>query len=77
MKIINLNESQYGRLFEAVTDSDFGKNQMPEYQDQSKITTQPKLQDGDAKPMTSDDFADKQTPQQWGCVGGRHSSNTI
>lgn len=77
MKIINLNESQYSRLFEAVTDSDFGENQMPEFQDQSKVTTQPKLQDGDADPMTSDDFADIQTPQQWGSVGGRRSSNTI
>ena len=77
MKIINLNESQYDRLFEAVTDSDFGKNSNPEFYDQTKVTTQPKLQDGDADPMTSDDFADIQTPQQWGSVGGRRSSNTI
>ena len=47
-----------------------------EVSNQALITTK----DGDDKysrPLDSDDFADKQTPQQWGCVGGRHSSNTI
>jgi hypothetical protein len=48
----------------------------------SKVTNQSKIidQDGDeidSKPITTDKFADQQTPQQWGSVGGRKSSNTI
>lgn len=82
MKIINLKESQFGRLFEGVTDGEFGVDSMPEYQDQSKITTQSKItkQDGstiDSNPIDTDDFAKKQSPQQWGSVAGRKSSNTI
>jgi hypothetical protein len=82
MKIINLNESQFGRIFEGVTDGDFGKSSVPEYQDLSKVTNQSKIidQDGDeidSNPITTDKFASQQTPQQWGSVGGRKSSNTI
>lgn len=82
MKIIKLNESQFGRIFEGVTDGDFGTNSSPEYQDLSKVTTQAKItnQNGDvidSKPRRTKDFADTQTPQQWGSVGGRKSSNTI
>lgn len=82
MKIISLNESQFGRLFEGVTDGNFGESPMPEHQTQDEVGLQPKItkQDGsptDANPMTTQDFADKQTPQQWGSVGGRKSSNTI
>ena len=82
MKIINLNESQYNRIFEENGDSeildgtDSTKRFGAEVSNQALITTK----DGDDKysrPLDSDDFADKQTPQQWGCVGGRHSSNTI
>ena len=31
MKVINLNESQYNRIFESVTDANFGSNTIPEY----------------------------------------------
>ena len=82
MKIINLNESQYNRLFESVTDADFGTSTMPEYDGLDKIELQPTISDRhgspkNANPITTDKFADQQTPQQWGSVGGRKSSNTI
>ena len=80
MKIINLNESQYNRIFENVTDSNFGsdvsKRFGSEVTNQALVTTK----DGDeeySRPLNTDDFADKQTPLQWGSVGGRKSSNTI
>jgi hypothetical protein len=82
MKVINLNESQYSRLFESVTDADFGTSTVPEFDGLDKVEVQPTITDKDgspkkAKPMTTDDFASKQSPQQWGSVGGRKSSNTI
>ena len=82
MKIINLNESQYNRLFESVTDADFGTSTMPEYDGLDKIELQPTISDRNgspkkANPITTDKFAGQQTPQQWGSVGGRKSSNTI
>ena len=81
MKIINLNESQFGRIFEGVTDGDFGKSSVPEYQDLSKVTTQAKIidQDGDnidSKPITADKFSRQQTTQQWGNTN-RRAFNTI
>lgn len=82
MKRIILYESQYKRLFESVTDSDFGENQIPEYDGLDKVELQPTISDKNgspkkANPITTDRFADQQTPQQWGSVGGRKSSNTI
>jgi hypothetical protein len=78
MKIINLNESQYNRLFESVTDADFGTSTIPEYDGLDKIELQPTISGPKkANPITTDKFADQQTPQQWGSVGGRKSSNTI
>ena len=82
MKIINLNESQFGRIFEGVTDGNFGTSTVPEFQDQSKVTNQAKItkQDGtpiDSKPFDTDKLSKQLTPQQWGSVGGRKSSNTI
>jgi hypothetical protein len=81
MKIINLNDSQFGRIFEGVTDGDFGKSSVPEYQDLSKVTTQAKIidQDGDnidSKPITADKFSRQQTTQQWGNTN-RRAFNTI
>lgn len=82
MKIIKLNESQYNRLFEDGSDSifldgnDTTKGFSSEVSNQSVITNQ----DGEKKmsrPVDTDKFADQQTPQQWGSVGGRKSSNTI
>jgi hypothetical protein len=82
MKIINLNESQYNRIFESVTDADFGSSTVPEYDGLDKVELQPTISDKNgapkkASPITTDKFADQQTPQQWGSVGGRKSSNTI
>jgi hypothetical protein len=82
MKIINLNESQYSRLFESVTDQDFGTSTVPEYDGLDKVELQPTITDKDGSPkkgnpVDTDRFGDMQTPQQWGSVGGRKSSNTI
>ena len=82
MKLINLNESQYKRIFESVTDSDFGTSSIPEFDGLDKVELQPTISDKNgnpkkANPITTDKFADQQTPQQWGSVGGRKSSNTI
>ena len=82
MKIINLNESQYNRLFEANGDSEILNGQDSTKRFGSEVTNQALVttKDGDdeySRPLDTDDFADKQTPQQWGSVGGRKSSNTI
>jgi hypothetical protein len=82
MKVINLNESQYNRIFESVTDASFGTSTIPEYDGLDKVELQPTISDKNgspkkAKPITTDKFADQQTPQQWGSVGGRKTSNTI
>ena len=80
MKIINLNEGQYRRIFEDVTDSNFGSDKDKrfgaEVTNQALITTKDGSEEY-SRPIDTDDFADKQTPQQWGSVGGRKSSNTI
>jgi len=82
MKFIKLNESQYKRLFENEGDSifidgnDTTKNYSSEVSNQTKITDI----DGEEKmsnPVNTDKFADQQSPQQWGSVWGRKSSNTI
>jgi hypothetical protein len=81
MKIINLNESQFTRLFDEGIEN-YGKSNTPEYQNQDEVTLTAKKtnQDGDiedSKPINTDKFSRQQTPQQWGSVGGRKSSNTI
>lgn len=82
MKIINLNESQFGRIFEGNGDSifldgdDSTKRFSSEVGNQAIITDK----DGDDKysnPIDTDKFAKQKSPQQWGAVGGRNSSNTI
>jgi hypothetical protein len=81
MKIINLNESQFKKLFEGI--ENYGDNNMADFHDlgqtytQSKITDPNGGEDEDSEPMTGDKFAHQQTPQQWGTVGGRNASNTI
>ena len=82
MKIINLNESQYSRIFESVTDQDFGKSTIPDYDGLDKVELQPTITDKNgspkkANPMNTDKFADTQSPQQWCAVGGIKSANTI
>jgi hypothetical protein len=81
MKIINLNESQFTRLFDEGIEN-YGRSNTPEYQNQDEVTLTAKKtnQDGDiedSKPINTDKFSRQQTPQQWGSVGGRKSSNTI
>ena len=81
MKIINLNESQFTRLFDEGIDN-YGISNTPEYQNQDEVTlTAKKINQDvdieDSKPMTTDKVSRQQTPQQWGSVGGRKSSNTI
>ena len=66
MKRINLNESQFNKLFESVTDADFGTSTVPEYDGLDKVELQPTItaKDGSskkAKPIDSNKFAD----QQW------------
>lgn len=82
MKTISLNESQFSRIFESILDSDFGEDSIPERIGLDKVGVQATITnaDGDvkkSKPIRTDDFADTQSPQQWGSVGGRKSSNTI
>ena len=81
MKIINLNESQFNKILEGI--ENFGDNSMADRQDLGQVYTQSKIADPmggddlDSDPITTDKKAHQQTPQQWGAVGGRNSSNTI
>jgi len=82
MKIINLNESQFSRLFESGGDSIFLDGNDTTSRFGSEVTNQAVVtnQDGEekmSKPINTDKFSRQQTPQQWGSVGGRKSSNTI
>ena len=82
MKIINLTESQFKRLFEDGGDSKFLDGNDTTKKFGSEVSTQTVITDpeGDekmSKPVNTDKFADMQSPQQWGSVGGRKSSNTI
>ena len=78
MNTINLNESQFNRIFESelLDGEDTTARFASEVSNQAIVTNQ----DGDeemSKPITTDKFSKQQTPQQWGSVGGRKSSNTI
>ena len=82
MKIINLKESQFKRIFEDNGDSIFLDGSDTTKKLGSEVSTQAIVTDTDgdeemSKPVTTDKFADMQSPQQWGSVGGRKSSNTI
>lgn len=82
MKIINLNESQFDKLFESVTDADFGRNTVPEYDGLDKVSLQPTISNKDgspkkAKPIDSNKFADQQCPQGWGFIGGKNASRPV
>ena len=82
MKVINLNESQFGRIFEGVTDADFGKSSVPEYEGLDKVSLQPTITDRNgapkkAKPMDSNKFADQQCPQGWGFIGGKNAAKPV
>ena len=82
MKIVNINESQFKKLIEGSGDSTFldGSNTTREFS--SEVSNQAVVTDanGDREmsdPVSTDKFAKQQSPQQWGAVGGRNSSNTI
>lgn len=82
MKIINLTEAQFNRVFESNGDSIFLDGNDTTARFGSEVSNQAVItnQDGDekmSKPINTDKFARQQTPQQWGSVGGRKSSNTI
>jgi hypothetical protein len=76
MKIINLNESQFGRLFEGL--ENFGEDSVPEYnkpgenKTTSKITKNGDIIDSDQLAATK--LPKEATPQQW---GGRNSLKAI
>ena len=82
MKIVNLNESQFKRLIEGCGASIFldGDNTTREFS--SEVSNQAVVTDANGErkmsdPVSTDKFAKQQSPQQWGAVGGRNSSNTI
>lgn len=78
MKIITLNESQFGRLFEReMIDGDDTTSRLGSEVSNQAIINDPNGEEEWSTPIDTDDFADMQTPQQWGSVGGRKSSNTI
>lgn len=82
MKHIILREEQYRRIFEDAGDSTFLDGNDDVSNLGSEVTTQAVISDENgekkmSKPSTTDEFAKAQSPQQWGSVGGRRSSNTI
>ena len=82
MKVINLNESQFNKIFEGVTDADFGESSIPENDGLDKVTIQPTITDKNggpkkAKPIDSNKFADQQCPQGWGFIGGKNASRPV
>lgn len=82
MKVINLNESQFNKLFEGVTDADFGESSVPEYDGKDKVELQPTITNKDgspkkANPIDSNKFADKMCPQGWGFIGGKNASRPV
>ena len=67
MKIIKLNESQFGRIFENIENGNYGESNYPEFKG-SKVTTQPSIDggDGNKKPSnttTADDLQDQMGEQ--------------
>lgn len=82
MKHIILREEQYRRIFENDGDSTFldGNDNISNLG--SEVSTQAIVSDENgeremSRPQTTDNFARAQSPQQWGSVGGRRSSNTV
>lgn len=81
-KIIKITEAQFHRLFEETGDSEFLDGNDTTHKFGSEVSNQAIIngKDGEEKysnPVDTDKFAKQQTPQQWGTVGGRNSSNTI
>lgn len=81
MKIINLNESQFTRLFEGDGDSIFLDGNDTTSRFGSEVSNQAVItrQDGDeemSKPIDTNKFSKQQTTQQWGNTN-RRAFNTI
>ena len=69
MKIINLNESQFRKIFESVTNSNFGTSSTPEGQTKDEVFNTSKITkpDGDIEDSNPNfDIGDEICPQQWG-----------
>ena len=82
MKIVNINESQFKKLIEGSVDSTFLDGGYTTREFSSEVSNQAVVTDtgGDeemSNPIDTDKFARQQSPQQWGAVGGRNSTNTI
>ena len=80
MKIINLNESQYKRIFEDI--ENWGKSPISDYQTQDEVFTTSKIHDKDgdirdSEPKDTQAKQDQMTHQEWGARTNRNSTNTI
>lgn len=75
MKKILISESQFSRLFEDSNVPDFNGGDIEEYPgSEISATAHVTNADGDTeygKEPTTDDIANKLTPQQWGAKSGR------
>lgn len=83
MKIINLNESQFLKIFEGNGDSIYldGDDSTKEFSSEVSNQALMDTEDGEdqewSSPKTSQDIAKSLTPQQWGAVCNRNATNTI
>ena len=82
MKIIKLNESQFYRLFEDNGDSKFLDGNDSTKKFSSEVSNQTIVTDRDgeeemSKPINTNQYADKQSVQQWGAINGRKALNSI
>ena len=82
MKRIILTETQLKKLIEGNGDSKFLDGEDGTHAKSSEVELGALIsnEDGDmkdSKPHDTDSFAQMQSPQQWGAVGRRNTSNTI
>ena len=82
MKRIILTETQLKKLIEGNGDSKFLDGEDGTHAKSSEVGLGALIsnEDGDmndSKPHDTDSFAQMQSPQQWGAVGRRNTSNTI
>lgn len=75
MKIIQLNEEQFKRLFESSSVPNFNGGDIEEYPSSEISITEPvPNDDGEleyGEMPDTDDFSHEQSPQQWGARHGR------
>lgn len=82
MKTIKLNEAQASRLFEDDGDSIFLDGNDSTRQFGSEVSNQQLVdtENGEqeySNPIDSEKYAKMQSPQQWGAVGRRNSTNEL